>query len=147
MNFRIFSHRHKLYTNSPLWPSNQRTWSDWMLTPDGRILELIFDGQSGNEELSEIIGYQNHDKRNFSIEPFTGFYDCQNKRIYLGDIVKLQCFNLDYEIVWHVDRFGMKPLFETTTPYDGIPQHIRGQKDFSVDWLVVNTKHNVEYCD
>lgn len=140
MTFRIFSHRQKLYTNSPLWPSNQRTWSEWVLAPNGEIIELVDAGACGYSVI-------NHDKRNFSIEPFTGFYDCQNKRIYLGDIVKLQCFNLDYEIVWHVDRFGMKPLFETTTPHDGIPQHIRGQKDFSVDWLVVNTKHNVEYCD
>lgn len=138
MNFRLFSHRHKLYTNSPLWPSNQRTWSEWSVTTDGQILESIFHDEG-------IISCQQYDKRNFSIEPWTGFYDCQNKRIYLGDIVKLQCFNLDYEIVWHVDRFGMKPLFETTTPYNGIPEHIRGQKHFSVDWLVFNTKHGVKY--
>lgn len=141
MNFRLFSHLHKLYTNSPNWPSNQRSFSEFCLNDEGEIREIIHDGV--------LIGATivTHDKRNFSIEPWTGFYDCKNKKIYLGDIIKLQCFNLDYEIVWHIDRFGMKPLFETTTPYDGIPQHIRGQKDFSVDWLVVNTKHNVEYCD
>lgn len=145
MNFRLFSHRHKLYTNSPFWPSNQRTWSEWTLTPDGQILEIIFDGTVGYDP--EPVGCQYHDKRNFSIEPFTGFFDCQNKKIYLGDIVKLQCFNLDYEIVWHVDRFGMKPLYQTIDSDNTTPHHIRGQKDFSVDWLVVNTKHNVEYCD
>lgn len=139
MNFRLFSHRHQLYTNSPSWPSNQRTWSDWALSPNGEVLEMVFGDDSG------FCSVEKHDKRNFSIEPFTGFYDCKGAKIYLGDIIKLQCFNLDYEIVWFVDRFGMKPLFETTTPYDGIPQHIRGQWDFSKDWIVVNTKHGVKY--
>lgn len=138
MNFRLFSYRHKLYTNSPFWPSNQRVTSEFVLGHNGRILEIVNGGEEGVLE---------HDKRNFSAEPWTGFYDCQNKRIYLGDIVKLQCFNLDYEIVWHVDRFGMKPLFNTLEINSGTPHHIRGQKDFSVDWLVVNTKHNVEYID
>ncbi len=140
MTFRIFSHRHKLYTNSSFWPSNQRTWSEWSVTTDGQILESIFHDEG-------IISCQHHDKRNFSVEPWTGFYDCQNKKIYLGDIVKLQCFNLDYEIVWHVDRFGMKPLYQTIDSDNTTPHHIRGQKDFSVDWRLTNTIHNVEYND
>lgn len=138
MTTRIFSHKHQLYTNSPLWPSNQRVSSEFALGCDGRILEIINGGEEGILE---------HDSRNFSIEPFTGFYDCQNKKIYLGDIIKLQCFNLDYEIVWHIDRFGMKPLYETLGSEYPAPHHIRGQKDFSVDWRVVNNVHNVEYSD
>ncbi len=139
MNFRIFSHKHQLYTNSPNWPSNQRTWSEWTLTPDGQILEIIDDGSGPFVE--------KHDKRNFSVEPWTGFFDSKGQKIYLGDIVKLQCFNLDYEIVWHVDRFGMKPLYESVDSDNKTPHHIRGQKDFSVDWRLTNTIHNVEYND
>lgn len=140
MNFRIFSHKHQLYTNSPFWPSNQRTWSEWASYPDGTILELVCDS-------SGVFSTETHDKRDFAVEPWTGFYDCQNKKIYLGDIIKLQCFNLDYEVVWHVDRFGMKPLYQAIDSDKTTPHHIRGQKDFSVDWRVVNTKHRVEYND
>lgn len=139
MNYRLFSKKHNLYTNSPLWPSNQRTWSEWVLAPNGKVIELVDAGACGYSVI-------NHDKRNFSIEPWTGFFDSKGQKIYLGDIVKLQCFNLDYEIVWHVDRFGMKPMFESLC--DGgepNPDYIRGQKDFSVDWLVFNTKHGVKY--
>lgn len=116
MNFRLFSHRHKLYTNSPLWPSNQRTWSDWALTPDGGILELIFDGRTNNEELSEIVGYQQHDKRNFSIEPWTGLLDINGKKIYRGDILgaKRGAYNNEIdsqysaEVIWQDAGFCTK---------------------------------------
>lgn len=139
MDFRLFSNKHQLYTNSIHWPSNQRTWSDWALSPNGEVLEMVFGDDSG------FCSVEKHDKRNFSIEPWTGFYDCKGAKIYLGDIIKLQCFNLDYEIVWHIDRFGMKPLFESFEINGGTPHHIRGQKDFSVDWIVVNTVHCVRY--
>lgn len=140
MTFRIFSHKHQLYTNSLNWPSNQRTWSEWALSPNGEVLEMIHGDDSGS------CSVEKHDKRNFSIEPWTGFYDCQNKKIYLGDIIKLQCFNLDYEIVWYIDRFTMKPLFETFGAL-ALPEYncFREQKDFSVDWLVTNTIHGVEF--
>ena len=142
MDFRLFSNKHQLYTNSPSWPSNQRTWSDWALSPNGEVLEMAHDDSAG-----DFCFVAKHDKRDFAVEPFTGFYDCKGAKIYLGDIIKLQCFNLDYEIMWHIDRFGMKPLFDTLEINDGTPHHIRGQKDFSVDWRVVNTKHGLEYCD
>lgn len=140
MTTRIYSHKHQLYTNSPLWPSNQLTCSEWALSPKGDVIEIIYGDDSGFFTLAS------HDKRNFAVEPWTGFFDSTGKKIYLGDIIKLQCFNLDYEIVWYIDRFGMKPL-ESLDSDNPTPHHIRGQKDFSVDWRVVNNVHNVEYSD
>lgn len=143
MKFRVYSHKHQFYTNSVHWPSNQRTWSEWVLTPDGRILEIIHVGLPDREDTV----FQYHDKKDFSVEAWTGFFDSKGQKIYLGDIIKLQCFNLDYEVVWHFDRFGLKPLYETVNPYDGVPDYFRGQKDLSVDWIVTNNIHNAEYSE
>lgn len=137
MHYRIFSKKNNLYVDNHLWPSNQRSFSEWALRPSGEVVEIIYF----SEEAPVI---QAHDKRDFEVEAWTGFYDCQNKRIYLGDIIKLQCFNLDYEVAWSVDRFTMKPLFEHFG--DAAPHCFRTQKDFSVDWRVTNTIHGVEYC-
>ena len=75
MTFRIFSRKHNLYTNSPQYSS-----SEWSLSPDGDVIELINAGAYGYSIIK-------HDKRNFLIEPWTGIFDIYGKKIYRGDIV------------------------------------------------------------
>lgn len=132
MNFRIFSHRHKLYTNSPLWPSNQRTWSEWALLPNGEILELIDAGACGYS----II---NHDKRNFSIEPWTGLFDSEGRKIYLGDILEFKVFELLHEVRWLNGEFI---AFNLKNPKD-LPFNVRTLRHHTV----IGNIHNVEYND
>jgi hypothetical protein len=111
MKFRIFSHKQNLYTNSPFWPCNQRTWSDWAISPDGRIIELILEGRANNEEFSESVGYQDHDPRNFSIEPWTGYFDIKGRKIYRGDILIAKNDPLyKQEVIWKDGSFICKSL-------------------------------------
>ena len=136
MNFRIFSKSHNLYTNSPFWPSNQRTTSEFVLRPDGRVAEIL-----SYEEAYVIV---NHDSRNYIAEPWTGYFDSKGKKIYRGDILLLDCYNLAYEIDWKQDRFVMKPRFEASGE---IPDHFRTHKDISTNWSIIGNIHNVEYTD
>ncbi len=137
MNFRIFSHRHKLYTNSPFWPSNQRTWSEWSVTTDGQILEIIFDETVGYDP--EPVGCQYHDKRNFSIEPWTGLFDSEGKKIYCGDILEFKVFELLHEVRWLNGEFIAHDLKNP----DMLPMNVRTLRSHAI----VGNIHNVEYCD
>ena len=137
MKFRIFSKPHNLYTNSPSWPSNQRTTSEFVLRPDGKILEIIDSGACGASV--EIC-----DSRNYIVEPWTGYFDSKGKKIYRGDILLLDCYNLAYEIDWKQDRFVMKPRFEASGE---IPDHFRTHKDISTNWSIIGNIHDVEYTD
>lgn len=138
MTFRIFSKSHNLYTNSPLWPSNQRSTSDFLLTTSGEVIELVCFGDS---EFSIV-----HPPYDFSAEPWTGLFDSKGKKIYLGDIIKLDCFNLEYEVVWRFDRFLIAPRYE-------LPSHLEGtflfpmQSDLSKNYSVIGTIHEKEYND
>lgn len=134
MTFRIFSHKHQLYTNSPLWPSNQRTWSEWSVTTDGQILESVFHDEG-------IIGCQHHDKRNFAVEPWTGFLDLNNKKIYLGDILEMNSmFDFKSEVVWKDGSFWLKALDS-----EGIDQEFK--QLYAKLWKITGNIHNVEFHD
>jgi len=132
MTFRLFSHRHKLYTNSPFWPSNQRTWSEWASYPDGAVLELICDS-------SGVLSTEIHDKRDFAVEPWTGFYDCQNKKIYLGDILEFKVFELLHEVRWLNGEFIAHDLKNPNM----LPMNVRTLRSHTI----IGNIHNVEYCD
>ena len=140
MNFRIFSRQKDIYTNSPSWSSNQRTTSEFVLSPSGGIWEIVqhppYEGE--NDFVIE------HDSRNFVIEPWTGYFDSKGKKIYRCDILLIDCYNLAYEIDWKQDRFVMKPLFEASGE---IPDHFRDHKDISTNWSIIGNIHKVEYDD
>ena len=133
MNIRLFSKKHNLYTDSPNWPSNQRTWSNWALSPSGEVLEMVYGDSSG------FCSIEKHDKREFVVEPSTGYFDNAGKQIFVGDILRLECYNLDYEIVWDKIKFGMKALYEHPIGEDSYP--FRGQADFSEGWRIIGNIH------
>jgi hypothetical protein len=144
MTLRIFSKSHNLYTNSPLWPSNQRTFSEWCIYPSGEICELIF----ADEGMS--CGVQIHDQRNFIVEPWTGYFDTKGKKIYRGDI--LGAFkgvhdeidpSYETEVVWHEGGFYCKD--EQTVPDSWMPLDIENRA-----WkrhFIKGNVHGVEYSD
>jgi hypothetical protein len=109
MNIRLFSKKQNLYTNSPFWPSNQRTWSEWAINSKGEILELVYGG------VGEGCFVETHDYRNFAVEPWTGYFDKNGKKIYRGDILGAfkgvsDEIDLSYEteVVWHEGGFYCK---------------------------------------
>lgn len=136
MNFRLFSTKYNLYTNSLFWPSNQRTTSEFVLRPDGKILEIInFD--NGYDEIKE------HDSRNYIVEPWTGYFDSKGKKIYRGDLLIAEN-DPEYlaEVVWDEGCFNCK---STRDPGNIMALHL----DVKV-WkrvLVYGNIHNVEYTD
>lgn len=142
MTIRFFSKKQGLYTNSSSWPSNQRTWSEWSLIPDGQILEIVYDGTAGYD--SGPISCQYHDARNFSVEPWTGYFDKHGKKIYRGDILNLHCFDLSYEVVWSFDRFSLKALYHG---HEGEIYPWPHSKDCSENYRVVGNIHGIEYND
>jgi hypothetical protein len=129
MTTRIFSHKHQLYTDSPFWPSNQRTTSEFALNCNGEVLEIVNGGEEGVIE---------HDSRSFATEPWTGLFDSKGKKIYLGDILKLNSSYNEHEVVWSFDRFlakssifGLMPMFD--------------REDLLKNFSVVGTIHGVNF--
>jgi len=139
MTFRVFSKKVGLYTNDVGWPSNQRSASDWFLDTSGRVVEAVFFDEN---EPTLVI----HDGRNFAVEPFTGFCDSAGKKIYLGDIIKLECFNLNYEVIWKHDRFLRKIVGEPSITNDGI-YYFPSQEEMSTGWAVTGNIHGVTFND
>lgn len=144
MYFRIFSKKHNLYTNSPLWPSNQRSFSDWAIAPNGEIVELIYFGAQTEEASIEI-----HNARDFIVEPWSGYFDTKGKKIYRGDI--LGSFKADgevsssyeVEVVWHEGGFYCKD--EQSVPDSWMPLDIENRA-----WkrhFIKGNIHGVEYDD
>lgn len=135
MQLRIFSKKHNLYTNSPLWPSNQISTSDWLLAPNGDVVEAI-----------DEFALERHNPRDFAIEVWTGYFDKNNKKIYRGDVIKLSCFNLDYEVVWSFDRFKMKALYEVDTK--NFPDNLYSwgtSVDLATNYEIVGNIHGCNY--
>lgn len=144
MTIRIFSKKHNLYTNSPSWPSNQRTWSDWALSNSGEVLEMVFADGTGSCSIKE------HDKRDFDVEPWSGYFDSRGKKIYRGDI--LGAFKGIYdeidpsyetEVVWHEGGFYCKE--EQIAPDSWMPLDIENRA-----WkrhFIKGNVHGVEYAD
>jgi len=99
MNFRIFSKSHNLYTNSPSWPSNQRTTSEFVLRPDGKIVEIVFSGDWG-------VSIETLDSRNYIVEPWTGYFDIKGRKIYRGDIlIATNDPSYESEVIWNEGSF------------------------------------------
>lgn len=141
MTTRIYSHKHQLYTNSLNWPSNQRTWSDWAVAPDGRILEIIHIGlpDRGDGDSYDDTVCQYYDPRNFSIEPWTGFFDSAGKKIYRGDILEMESmYHFKSEVTWQNGAFWLKALDSqgTDQQFDGI---------FSKYWTITGNIHDAEF--
>jgi len=129
MNLRIFSRKHGVYTNDPAWPSNQRTWSEWAIAPEGAILEIIvYDGSGPFVE--------KHDPRDFIVEPWTGFFDSTGKKIYRGDILKMESmFTFVSEVTWKEGAFWLNALDN-----EGYDAQFNGA--YSKDWTIIGNINN-----
>jgi len=144
MTTRIFSKVNNLYTNSPLWPSNQRSFSDWAIASCGKVVELIYFG-ARNDAVVQI-----HESKDFIAEPWTGYFDARGKKIYRGDI--LGAFkgihdeidpSYETEVVWHEGGFYCKD--EQMVPDSWMPLEMENKV-----WkrhFIKTTIHGVEYFD
>jgi hypothetical protein len=101
MQIRIFSKKHNLYTNSPFWPSNQRSVSEFVVNSGGQIVELIYFGH----ELGQA-STQTHPRESFVIEPWTGYFDINGRKIYRGDILAATNDpSYEAEVIWSEGSF------------------------------------------
>lgn len=133
MTIRLFSKKHNLYTNSPFWPSNQRTWSEWALTPDGQILEIIDDGSGPFVE--------KHDPRTFEVEAWTGYFDSAGKKIYRGDVLEMfSMFDFVSEVIWKDGAFWTKALDKEGSDNQLSPY-------LTPHWKIKGNIHGAEYND
>ena len=64
MKYRIFSKKHNIYTDDVSWPSNQHTSSDYLVNPDGEVVEFV-GWPSDNGEW--LFSYNEVDQDNFVI--------------------------------------------------------------------------------
>lgn len=131
MNFRLFSHKYNLYTNSPFWPSNQRTTSEFVLRPDGKVLELINFGDSFDVR-------EDNNSRNYIAEPWTGYFDSAGKKIYRGDLLEFSIFGLKNEVKWSEGIFVLADLTE---------EHCDLPMSHGKYFSIVGNIHGVEYSD
>lgn len=143
MHYRIFSKLHNLYTGSRFWSSNQRSFSEWAIDPSGEVIEIIYF----SKDFSTI---QKHNRQNFEIEAWTGYFDRHGKKIYRGDI--LGSFKGIYdeidpsyetEVVWHEGGFYCKE--EQTVPDYLMPLDIEN-KVWKRHFIKGNI-HGVDYSD
>jgi len=147
LNFRLFSKTHNLYTNSRLWPSNQLTFSDFFIAPDGKVVEAIHClGQNPNGKIEDFVSLEFHDSKKFHVEPWTGYFDIRGKKIYRGDI--LGSFNYrdeseasyKAEVVWEEGGFYCKEDDQKSMPLE---------MDNKV-WkrhIILGNIHGVEYSE
>lgn len=135
MNFRLFSKIHNLYTNSPSWPSNQRTWSEFALSPSGGILEIIhFDADNSSVQVC--------DSKNYIVEAWTGFFDSAGKKIYRGDTLEMKSvYDFKSEVQWRHGAFWLIPKDE-----HGYVSELK-RTESAKNWTISGNIHGVEYSD
>jgi hypothetical protein len=138
VTIRIFSKKHNLYTNSPFWPSNQRTTSEFVLGCKGEIIELLYAGKEDDNPCILL-----RDKKDFVVEPWTGYFDINGRKIYRGDILAATNDpSYESEVIWSEGSFVCR---STKNPND------QAILDMDVKvWKRVVVKgniHGVEYSD
>ncbi len=59
MKYRIYSRKANCFTDSLEYPSNQRTWSEFIVNQDGQVIEFVTtDGENFFKELVNQEDYQ-----------------------------------------------------------------------------------------
>ncbi len=97
-------------------------------------------GQNG--EIWEMVGCGEIIRcvpNGFLMEPSTGFIVGSGQKIFVGDILLLDCFGLKYEVVWKEDRFMLKALYEEVNE---LPHYFPTQKELINGWVLAGTIHD-----
>ncbi len=106
--------------------------------------ENFFVGQNGEilkfDSIRITNGFiENLETQDFTVEPSTGFIVESGRKIFVGDILRLDCFSLDYEVVWKEDRFMLKALYEEVNE---LPHYFPNQKQLMEGWVLAGTIHD-----
>lgn len=138
MNFRLYSKKNKCYTNDPDFRSFcQDTTSIWTLEPDGKILELIYHP---NQE--DDLELKTHKSQDFVVEPWTGYFDSNGKKIYCGDILEMRSmFDFKSKVVWKNGAFKLIPIDP-----EGLEEDM-GRFGILKGWAVTSNIHNIEFLE
>lgn len=138
MTFRLYSVKNKLYTNDLDFRSfSQDSVSIWSIQPDGKILELIY---YPNQE--DDLNFQIHPSEDFIIEPWTGYFDKDGKKIYCGDILKMESFfTFESKVIWEHGSFFMVPIDP-----EGL-KNTMGHNGILDGWTITGNIHEVEYSE
>lgn len=102
---------------------------------DGRIGETVSLGGA-----AKSINYCSG--RYFIVEPWTGFFDSNGKKIYCGDILELaSLYDFKSKVIWESGGFWMVPIDpEGTTDAMRHAGHIRL-------WTITGNIHNAEFLE
>lgn len=117
MKYRVYNLKTKNYCGE-----------NFFVGQNGQIVGII-----GNVPI--FCGVPQH----FTVEHFTGFIVKSGQKIFVGDILRLDCFKLDYEVIWKEDRFMLKALYEETNE---LPHYFPTQKELIDGWLIAGTIHD-----
>ena len=136
MDYRIYSKNHGYYVNSQFWRENTSDPNErFALTQDGRIVSFSTKGDG----LYSVDYFNN---KEFIVEPWTGYFDKDGKKIYCGDILEqYSMFDFKSKVVWKHGSFVMVPIdpegVENTMGYSGI----------LTGWIITGNIHEVEYSE
>lgn len=81
-----------------------------------------------------------YDEKDFIVEAWTGYFDKNNKKIYLGDIVEMySMFDFKSKIIWKHGGFIMECM--DTEGYD----EKMGDSGILKGWVVTGNIHGIEH--
>jgi hypothetical protein len=102
LQYRIWSKKYKMFTSDPRWPNNQSSHELHLLSPDGKVVELVGNGYDW-QEVTDIK------QSEFAVQRYTGLKDSKGKKIFEGDILDFPGSDYDdgpYKLIVKFDKFS-----------------------------------------
>lgn len=103
----------------------------WLIRGDGKVVDLL-------SKYEEVV----HDPSGFIIEPWTGYFDSNGKKVYCGDILEMSSmFDFKSKVVWKNGAFKLIPIDP-----EGLEEDM-GRFGILKGWVVTSNIHNIEFLE
>lgn len=120
MTFRLYNKKRSQYEQSCRLAIKQ----------DGNIIESVGD----------VVLL--HESKNFIVEPWTGYFDSNGKKIHCGDILEMRSmFDFKSKVVWKNGAFKLIPIDP-----EGLEEDM-GRFGILKGWAVTGNIHDAEFLD